>query len=126
MHRAAANPEVDEWLLKSHRADHVIVACKDELLGAGMTLAFSRALGRSADDSVTYARVHMVLGIADAYILCMARLQHNALAHWGTPSQALEHELPGTTLQRFQAYTAQADPLLLTRVSTRPGRGARS
>jgi lincosamide nucleotidyltransferase B/F len=56
------------------------------------------------------ARAHMLLGILDSSLLRMARLQHNPLVHWATPSQALERELPADTVQRYYKCTAPADP----------------
>lgn len=57
-----------------------------------------------------YARAHTLLGILDSFLLCMARLQHNALGHWATPSQALECELPADIVARYQTCTAPAKP----------------
>jgi hypothetical protein len=54
-------------------------------------------------------RAHMLLGILDSYLLRLARLQHNALTHRATPSQALEHELPASAVDRCRTCTASAD-----------------
>ena len=52
------------------------------------------------------ARALELLGIAQRYLLQMARLAENQTQHWPTPSKSVEKELSEGGLRRFTACTA--------------------
>lgn len=107
-HRATQDPDIARFtrVPANQTRDDVraFIESREPARMRGETLSLVIA---ACDDDV---RAHMLLGILDAYLLRLARLQHNALTHWATPSQALEHELPPDAVHRYRKCTASADP----------------